>query len=150
MKASKGITLISLIMYIIGLCITLGILSVVTNMFYKNTDYLINNSKNVSEYNKFAMYFIEDVKKNKTAQITENKDGKEIIFEDGTTYTYVTNSDFSIYRNKVKICNRIGFCKFTKREETVNDVKKTIINVHIAIKANGIFETTNDFVLKYW
>ena len=80
--------------------------------------------------------FIEDVKKNKdTYKLTDT----EIIFEDGTIYTYKLEPDCSIYRNKVKICSNISFCDFSKQQQEDNGTIKNIINVHMAIKGSILF-----------
>ncbi len=147
MKSEKGITLVSLILYIILLCVVVAILSALSNLFFSNTNYLIDNAKNIAEYNKFAMYFIEDVKNNKDALSISNH---QITFADGTMYTYVEGPDYSIYRNKVKICKSIAYCSFLEKEEQVNNVTKKIIQVNMIINSKKMFETNNEFVLKYW
>lgn len=147
MKSEKGITLISLILYIILLVVVVSMLSVMSNLFFSNTRFITNNSKYVSEFNKFNMYFIEDVKNNKDIyKITTN----EIIFADGTIYTYNQNPDSGIYRNKVKICNNIEFCEFTSREEKINNINKKIINVKLQISGSRVFVSDNEYVLRYW
>lgn len=147
MRRERGITLISLNIYIIAICIIIAALSMISNLFYSNTEYIEDNSKNVSEYNKFNMYLIEDVKNNKnTYQVTDNI----IIFEDGTVYTYKGDTDNSIYRNRVKICENIAYCKFTETEQIVNNTTKSIIKVHMIIDGAKLFETVNEYVLKYW
>lgn len=145
MKSEKGITLISLIIYVVLLLIVVSFLSVVSTHFYSNTKYLMDNGKYISEFNKFNMYFIEDVKSNKELYSIEKN---RIVFEDGTIYTYSENS---IYRNKVEICRTVESCEFSKLEETDNNnfIKK-IINVKIKIKSENNFETENNYVLKYW
>lgn len=145
MKSEKGITLLSLILYIILLMLVVSMLSVLNNLFFTNTKYLTNNSKSISEYNKFNMYFIEDIKKNTSADVTENT----IEFEDGTLYTYI-KEDMGIYRNKVKICNDIPYCTFSTNEQKVNNTKKQIIDVHLLVKSPSLFEASNSYVLKYW
>ena len=65
MKNQKGVTLISLIIYIIVLTIIISILSLVSQSFFNNIKYITEKGKYVSEYNKFNMYFIKDVKNNK-------------------------------------------------------------------------------------
>ena len=144
MKKERGITLISLIIYIIVLCIVIAMLAMVSDMFYKNTDYLKDNSKYVAEYNKFNMYFIEDVKNNKdTYKVEEN----EIIFEDGTMYTYTEDG---VYRNKIKICNNVAWCAFSKSEVETDDITKNIIKVYMIIDGTKLYETENEYVLRYW
>ena len=60
------------------------------------------------------------------------------------------NEDNSIYRNKVKICENIKHCKFTKINKIVDEVEKEIIEVHIVINGAQLFESTNEYVLRYW
>lgn len=138
MKSQKGITLMSLIIYIILLIIILSMLSALSETFFNNTKYITDKGKYLSEYNKFNMYFIEDVKNNKNIiEIGNNK----IIFEDGTSYLFANNR---IYRNKVKICNSILNTKFIYKE--INE--KKIIEVEMYIK--GSSKLSNEYVLKYW
>lgn len=147
MKSEKGITLISLTIYLTAMCLVIAMLATFSNLFYSNSAYLKENSKNMSEYNKFNMYFIEDVKNNKeVSSITNN----EIVFEDGTIYTYKASPDNSIYRNKVKICKNIAYCKFKKDEQKINNTTKKIIDVYMIISGTNLFETSNQYVLKYW
>lgn len=147
MKKESGITLISLILYIVLICIAIATLGIISDLFYSNVGYIKENSKNVSEYNKFNMYFIEDVKNNKTTySVTDD----QIIFEDGTVYTYKADTDNSIYRNKVKICTNIAYCNFSESKTLINDITKNIIQVKMAIKGSNLFETTNEYVLRYW
>ena len=147
MKEEKGITLVSLIIYMIILTFAIGMLGTVSDMFFANTNYITESGKYISEFNKFNMYFIEDVKNNQnTYEVTDH----QIIFEDGTIYTYQENPDNSIYRNKVKICTNIAFCQFTKQEHKENNVTKNLIQVHMAIKSSKLFEIQNEYVLKYW
>ena len=145
MKSEKGITLTSLILYIVVLLVVIATLSVISTHFYSNTSYITDMGKYIAEFNKFNMYFIEDVKNNsRLYSIVEDK----IVFEDGTIYTYSNNS---IYRNKVEICKNIYNCSFSQIEETdSNDFTKQIINVTLSIDGTEMFETENSYVLKYW
>ena len=108
---------------------------------------LKEDTKGMAEYNKFAMYFIEDCKKNSNVY---NISTSKIEFEDGTVYTFSGSRDKSIYRNKVKIGKNIGYCHFLQNEITVNGVTKQLVNVHMVVEAGGHFETNIDYVLKYW
>lgn len=147
MKSEKGITLMVLIIYVIVLCLVIATLATVSSFFYSNTNYIVENSKSISEYNKFNMYFIEDVKNNKDIdEITEDR----IVFNDGTIYTYKMSPDNSIYRNKVKICSDIVYCSFSNSTITTNEVEKKLIQVSMIIKGAKLFETNNEYVLRYW
>lgn len=145
MKSEKGITLTSLIIYIVLILLVVSFLSVVSTHFYSSIGYLTDSGKYISEFDKFNMYFIEDVKDNSDVYTIEQN---KIVFEDGTIYTYLENS---IYRNKVEICKNILNCEFSKLEEKdINNFTKKIINVKISIKGTNNFETENNYVLKYW
>lgn len=145
MKSEKAITLTSLIIYIILLILVVGILTNVSEYFHRNTSYITEMGKYVSEFNKFNMYFIEDVKKNSDIYSIE-KD--RIIFEDGTIYTFANEA---IYRNKVEICSNVHICIFDQKNQIDgNNFIKKIINVRMVIRGSKIFETENDYVLKYW
>lgn len=147
MKSNKGITLINLIIYIAVLVLVLGILSSVSSMFFTNVDYIKETSEYVAEYNKFNACFIEDVKNNKNVyQVSKN----QVIFEDGTTYSYVGEGEYAIYRNKVKICENIMYCRFSDSKKYVNNTEKHIIHVKMYLKSSKVFETENDYVLRYW
>lgn len=140
MKDEKGITLISLIIYIILLMMVIVLLTKVSDNFFFNLKYISDNKKYTAEFNKFNMYFIEDIKNNKN---TYKLESSEIIFENGIIYTYKIDEQ-AIYRNKVKICSNVTNCGFLEVE---NEVDKNIIKVIIQIKSER-FE--NEYVLKYW
>ena len=100
----------------------------------------------MADYNKFNAFFLEDVKNNTTVKIEE----EEIVFGNGNVYTYKKldsngEPDNSIYRNKVKICEKVVSCKFERVSEITS--KKTIIRVNMQIDK---FNTSNRYVLKYW
>lgn len=177
MKSEKGITLISIIVYMIGIILVISILASLSNFFFQNKNYLLENDRYISEYNKFNMYFINDVKNNKTAEIETiyQKDasgnevisdgnkveaGMRIILADGTVYTYRSktdkasdgseNDDYGIYRNKAKICTKISSCTFSidpASNKLDREDGKRVISVTMEIDN---FTTTNDYVLKYW
>ena len=172
MKSEKGITLISIIVYMIGIMLVISILAGLSNFFFQNKNYLLENDRYISEYNKFNMYFINDVKNNKTAviepvyqkingNITTNVAGTRIILNDGTVYTYRSLADKSssneadaydngIYRNRAKICTKISSCTFSI-DPASNKVDradgKRVISVTMTVEG---FTTTNKYVLKYW
>ena len=145
MKSEKGITITSLVIYVILLILVISILATVSSYFYSNVNRLTDMGKYVAEFNKFNMYFIEDVKNNTDILAVENN---RIMFEDGTIYTF---QDESVYRNKVKICEDIYSMQFNENEEEDdNNFTKRIVIVNMAIKGSELFETSNEYVLKYW
>ena len=104
LKSEKGITLTTLVIYIIVLVVALGILATVSTFFYKNVVLLKDSAQYAAEFDKFNASFIKDIKNNSEANVDQN--AKTIVFEDGTTYVYSEN-DKGIYRNQVKIATHV-------------------------------------------
>lgn len=135
-KNEKGITLISLILYVISMLITVTIITIITGYFSKNIDVEAESYTYYSEYIKFESYFTEEINKegNKLIDI-HNGTGTEqsyIVFSSGNQYTYVPNNK-AIYQNNVKITSGVQSCSFT--EKYVNG--KKVIKVEFAIKGNA-------------
>ena len=146
MKSQKGVTLVALVIYIIVFTIVISILSVVSSFFFSNVNFVKEQANYAPEFNKFNMFFIQDVKNNKNVTIT----GNTVEFADGTTYDF--NSDQkAIYRNGKAIAKNIQVAVFKPSTVTIRNTTKNIVNVNIAIgKAGSLFTKDIDYVLKYW
>ena len=158
MRTQKGITLISLIIYMITMCLVLAILAIIVTFFFNNKKIITEQSEYIAEYNKFNMFFIEDVKNNTKAKVLlnetelgEEQSGNSIVFDDGNIYTFVL-SDKGICRNKVKICENVENCAFSIDTITDNETGSTkkVVQVTAVIKDSSVFSPTNEYVLKYW
>ena len=57
MKSERGVTLVSLIIYIMVMIIVIAIMSQIINRFYSNTQELNSDTESVLEFNKFNSYF---------------------------------------------------------------------------------------------
>lgn len=151
MKSEKGITLIILAIYIIVFSIIIVLLANLSNYIYSNLGYIDDNSIDISEINKFNMYFISDTKTNNQADIRtlsdNNQNTIQIIFQDGDIYSYVANEK-SIYKNDQKIARNIE--SFNAEGYIKNN--KTYIQVSIGIGADdkANYTKTIKYVLKYW
>ena len=102
MKSERGITLTILVIYIIIFSVVIGLLASLSSYIYGNIKYINDDSVDVSEFNKFNVYFIEDVKSNSQVQIDSqvNSEGKNIVrivFGDGDIYSFV-KEEKSIYK----------------------------------------------------
>ncbi len=132
MKSQKGVTLISLTIYIIAMTIVIAVLSRVTMFFYNNTTD-IRDIDPITEYTTFNSHFSEEVN---TPNIKILECGTDyIVFDNGSQYTFVSENS-AIYRNKAKICKDIIQCSF---EEGKNENGKTTVKVTIKVKN----DTTN-------
>ena len=123
MKNNRGITLISVIIYVIAMLIIIGVIAVISKYFYKNIADSINEVDPVVEYTKFNSFFSEEVN-TKYIQVIE-WDENHVVFDNGVQYTFIAENK-GIYRNKVKICRNIDTCSF----EVKNDNGKDKIKVH--------------------
>jgi len=135
MQKEKGVTLISITIYIIVMLIIVAVITVLTSYFYRNVDINSVSQDLNQQYTKFNSYFTEEVNKkgNKLLEIgeteNESRNGtqKYIIFSSGNQYTYIPENE-GIYMNQVKIAQNITGCDFTSNKE---ENGKTTITVTI-------------------
>lgn len=152
MKAERGVTLILLSIYVIVFSIIIALLANLSSYIYSNLDNVSDGSIDLSEFNKFNMYFIEDVKTNNQALVQtladeNNNEFIQIAFADGDVYTY-TIGDTCIYKNNQKIARNILDFKaegFKKDEKTYIE-----ISIQIGTEDEANYKKTIDYVLKYW
>lgn len=117
MKNSRGITLTSLIIYVIGMVIVVSLIATLTSFFYKNVN-VDNISKDTTQYTKFSNLFLKEINKKDNNVVeckTIEEDGQKvsyIIFSDGNQYTYKAKNK-SVYKNKIKICKDVEECEFS-------------------------------------
>lgn len=117
MKNNKGITLISIIIYVIGMVIVVSIISTLTSFFYNNID-TTDITNNTAQYTKFSSIFLEEVNKQNNAVVeckTIVENGFKvsyIIFLSGNQYTFKKENN-AIYKNKIKICDNVDDCDFS-------------------------------------
>ncbi len=145
MRSQKGITLTSLIIYIIVMLITISIISVFSSFFYKNVDEIGNKVEPSAEITRFNSFFVSDINKTTNSKVLEcykSQDLSEsyVILEDGTQYTYKHGG---IYRGKVKICDNIYQMYF---ENQTNENGKSTVDVKY-ILTRGTQEKTNSYTL---
>lgn len=138
MKKDSGLTITSIIIYIVAMLIVIGIIATITSFFYTNVNNANNSSNNISEITKFHMYFLEETTKqdNEINVITDNI----VSFKSGNTFTF---QDSSIYINNVKVCEDIYNAQF--KEEVINN--KTVIKVLLTIGQNNEYTKTTSYVL---
>ncbi len=155
MKNEKGITLGSLVIYIIAFTLTLALLAMMSNYIYGNIKNISNEKTNLEEFNKFNTSFVADIKQSDNA-IIENKDigtdEEEISIQlsNGEVYTWI-KKDNSIYKNKFKIAKNILDFSAEKIEES--NPKRKILQIDITTNyssESSKFEKQIDYVLKYW
>ena len=148
MHSERGITLISVTIYVIVMLIIISVITVLTSYFYRNVD--INSvSENLNQqYTRFNTYFTEEINKKgnkilatgETESTTGDEPQRYIIFSSGNQYTYVPAND-SIYVNNIKIAENIQDCNFEKITE--NDKTK----IKVTISGENYFQRTTTYTL---
>ena len=122
MKSQKGITLISLTVYVLVMSIIVGVMATITTFFYKNTKDVLIDIDPITEYTAFSSYFSEEVNHLNIKILECNSN--YVAFSNGVQYTYIPENK-GIYRNKVKICSNIDTCTFSeniKNGKELNEV----------------------------
>lgn len=144
MKKENGITLTSLIIYVIGMVIVVTTVSTLTTYFYKNID--INSTNNdTTQYTKFTSVFLDEINKGQNEVIEaktiseSDKKVSYIIFSDGNQYTFKEENK-SIYKNQVKICENIDNCEFSYKYQDSQYI------VQVQLKTGKIDKTGNNAI----
>ena len=151
MKSEKGITLIVLSIYIIVFSIIIVLLANLSSYIYSNIENINDSSVDISEINKFNMYFISDIKTNNQADVKtlsdNNQNTIQIIFQDGDVYSYVEDEK-SIYKNEQKIARNIE--AFNAEGYKKNNKTYIQVSIEIGTKDEANYIKTTNYVLKYW
>lgn len=136
MKSDRGITLVSLILYVVAMVIVVGIVSTLTGYFYKNVDTLQDRNEGAKQYTAFNSYFTGDINEKGNSFIVDLSDSTKIVFENGNQYTFINGN---IYFNKIKICKDITSCEFQY------DKPNNIVTVNMVI---GEKSYNNEYTFK--
>ena len=124
MKSQKGITLISLTVYIIVMAIVVGVVATVSTYFYSNQNATSSKIEPLTQYTKFNSFFLDEVN-HQGIQVIECQENY-IAFDNGVQYTFVPENK-GIYRNQIKISKGIQNCTFDYAIE--NGRKKITVNI---------------------
>ena len=127
MKSNKGITLVSLTIYVIGLTIVISVMGLIIEYFYSNLRTNIIDIDAITEYAKFNSFFTEEINRDNIKIIECNEN--YVVFDNGVQYSYIEENQ-GIYRNLTKVCSGVEFCNFSESIQK----GKTIIEVNLKIK----------------
>lgn len=140
MKNEKGITIISLVIYVILLTFAVAGISAITSSFYGNVNELDADSKGAVAFSKVNMYILKDVKSEGVELVADSSESKFSLSIKGETVRYrVQNS--SLYRNNVKICDDVQEARLEGKKE--GDL--STITLYLKIKN---YEKTTTYVLE--
>ena len=129
MKMQKGVTLVSLTIYIIVMTIVISVISMISTYFFKNTKNILKDIEPITE----------EVNRSNSKILA--CDEHYVVFDDGVQYTFVPENK-GVYRNQVKICRGVENCKF---ERTIKNGKDVIT---VTLKMEKAVEKRVDYTLK--
>lgn len=129
MKSNKGITLISLIIYIIVLSVVIGTISLMMKYFYKNENETVILASTSEKYSRFIAYITDDINSGKVDAQQTNVEGTadlKITFSDGIIHEYKFENNKIYYiigtEKKIILSKDIETCEFSyeNRKITTN------------------------------
>ena len=147
MKNQKGVTLISLTIYVIALTFVIAMLSVISTYFYKNVNETQDDVTPLTEFTNFNSYFMTDVNTKKVSYLTTGSDDNysyiALVNETNLNvikYIYVEH-DKAIYRDTgsvengtkstITVARNVTRCEFNELEQTNNNKTKFDITLSI-------------------
>lgn len=119
MKKEHGVTLISLIIYIIVLLFVLTIVTKLTSALYFNLHDLDKQSDAVVSISKFNMYFLNDIKNKPVTANVISPNTIELTYSDGSEKITYTKTNKVLYRNKVKVFDNLDEITITQTGKTI-------------------------------
>ena len=118
MRSNKGITLTSLVIYIIGLVIIVALMGVFSGYFYKNINEVTIRQSEEEQYSKFLAYITKDVNSDNLKYVQSGINNKDCIvfkFNDGIEHQYIIQNGNMYYINienqnekKIVLCEKVS------------------------------------------
>lgn len=118
-RNTKGITLVSLVIYVVIMLMLIAIIAVFKNNIDKNIDSMGEYTSLVPQINKVHMYMLGEVNIKDNKVLKRNSSGSYIEFSSGNSYMF---SDGSLYKNSVKVLSDIIGGSFQVETENNNEV----------------------------
>lgn len=113
-KKEKGITLVSLIMYIVAMTLIVVVIATISRSFYKNISQFGNSDSIELKVEKFNTFFLKQI--NTASTTVSSCNTTKIVFSDGTNYEYKNNAIYYGTSDKsLKLCDGVTDLKFEYR-----------------------------------
>lgn len=118
MRSNRGVTLTSVIIYVIGLSIIVALLGTFTGYFHKNLSEITMRENENEQYSRFISYITKDVNSENLIFVQTEVNGEESIifkFGDGTEHQFIMINDKIYYidvtagnEKKIKLCENVS------------------------------------------
>ena len=113
LKSEKGVTLLTLTIYIIVLTAIVGIMAGVSSLFYNNIGMMKDATENAGDFDTLNSCLISDSKSNSVVVVDET--AKTIKFEDGTEITPELLKDMGLVKKQLDGIKVLGNGELTKK-----------------------------------
>ncbi len=120
-RSNKGITLTSLVIYIIVLMIVIGLFSNLSGYFYKNLNLMTLREKDSEQFLRLTSFISKDTNSNNIILIkVDTSSSKQYLifkFKNGDIHQYICSENNLYFLNinsngqvtkKIKLCNRVS------------------------------------------
>ena len=139
LKSNKGITMTSLVVYVIVLTIVIALLSGFSGYFYKNVNLITIKEASDEQFTRFIAYLTKDLNQDDIFFIktgTDNEESNNYIilkFYGNLEHQYLFKNDTLYYIDKIKnkkitLCNNVNLCNF--EYDDTNKVLTTNLNIN--------------------
>ena len=142
MKSEKGLTLTSLIVYVIVLTMVITTITMITVNTRKSIDKDVVSVSN-EEYMKFMQYLTEDLNSVDFKNLTAENNTIKIMFLDNSVHYYLYKEESIFYiefdenvelKKEISICKDVSICNFTVEN---NNELKTLIRINDIVYNNN-------------
>lgn len=138
MKSNRGISLVSLAVYVVVAAIVVGILAFTNANFFSKVSELTGKTEIVNEHIKFVASFLKDAKNSdKVSEYSATK----LRLSDNVTYEIKiiedddpSENEYAIYRENVKICEGITDSTNGKMPAFDYDYLKNTVTISLTFK----------------
>ena len=132
LKSEKGVTLLTLTIYIIVLTAIVGIMAGVSSLFYNNIGMMKDAIENAGDFDTLNSCLISDSKSNSAVVVDETAK--------------------CIYRGEFKVASNVQYFSVTNSTKTVDNFQKNILSVKIIVgdSTQNLINQKIDYVLRYW
>lgn len=134
MRSQKGVTMMSLIIYITSFLVITGLVAGITSFFYSNSTLMTEELYSAADYNKLNLYLVKESEQqgNRVKNIEfandeeDSKDAYSLSFTNGDKFTFDPFNNL-LYYNNICICEDVQ--KF--KVDTEYTYGKEVMNVMI-------------------
>ncbi len=148
MKTEKGLTLLSLVTYVIAMLIAIGIVSSLIKYFYRNVDEIVVDNNTPEQYTRLVTYLTEDVNSGSitNCKVSENGKGVNLYMPNGVIHQYAYDeANQKLYyvaidgegneQTEIELCDNIESCDFNFAESKL----RTKVSINSTIYNNAFY-----------